>query len=58
MKKGTTEIYISKDNKIFEVFYHAGNATITKENGSKEMIKLEALPDRKARDGWKLIETK
>jgi len=58
MKKGTTEIYISKDNKIFEVFYHAENATITKENATKEAISLEALLNRKARDGWKLIETK
>jgi len=58
MKKGTTEIYISKDNKIFKVFYHAENATITKENATKEAISLEALLNRKARDGWKLIETK
>jgi hypothetical protein len=52
MKKGETEIYISKDGKIFKVFYHTATVSVIKENGAKDELTLDSFYNLMARDGW------
>jgi hypothetical protein len=52
MKKGQTEIYISKDKKIFKVFYHTATVTVIKESGVKDELTLGSFYNIMDRDGW------
>jgi hypothetical protein len=52
MKKGETEIYISKDGKTFKVFYHTATVSVIKESGAKDELTLDSFYNIVARDGW------
>jgi hypothetical protein len=54
MKKGETEIYISKDGKTFKVFYHTATVSVIKESGAKDELTLDSFYEMMASDGWEI----